>query len=108
MSNHLAIGGVSLTLKALLEDRMEFGAPALPANQKVTLTISAPDVTHQGINGPRLNVFLYHISENGYLKNQEIPGHGHPGDYGHPPLSLELYYLITTYSVTELIRRPAP
>lgn len=101
MSNHLAIGGVSLTLKALLEDRMEFARPGLPANEKVLVTISAPDVTHANVTGPRLNLFLYHISESPFLKNQEIPGHGHPSDYGHPPLSLDLHYLITTYSVSE-------
>lgn len=101
MSDHLAIGGVSLTLRALLEDRMEFARPGLAPGQRVLITLSAPDVEHENVTGPRLNLFLYHLSENGSLKNQEIPGHGHPGAYGHPPLSLDLYYLMTAYSNTE-------
>ena len=101
MSDHLAIGGVSLTLKALLDDRMEFTRPGLPVADRATVTISAPDAEHD-VNGPRLNIFLYHLSENGFLKNQEIPGQGHPGDYGHPPLSLDLFYLLTAYSLSEV------
>jgi Pvc16 N-terminal domain/IPT/TIG domain len=101
MSDHLAIGGVSLTLKALLDDRMEFTRAALPPNDKVTVTISAPDVAQPTITGPRFNLFMYHIAENGALKNQEIPGQGHPGDYGHPPLSLDLFYLCTAYGSIE-------
>lgn len=107
MSDHLAIGGVSLTLKALLEDRMDFTLPSLMTTQKATITISAPDVTHGGITGPRLNIFLYHIAENIFLKNQEIPGQGHPGDYGHPPLSLVLFYLLTAYGRAEIDDVPA-
>jgi hypothetical protein len=98
MSDHLAIGGVSLTLKALLDDRMESTRPGLPAADRTTVTISAPDIDHSAITNQRLNLFMYHISENGSLKNQEIPGQGHPGAYGHPPLSLDLFYLLTAYS----------
>lgn len=101
MSDHLAIGGVSLTLKALLDDRMEFTRAGLPPGDKVTVTISAPDVAQPTITGPRFNLFMYHIAENGALKNQEIPGQGHPGAYGRPPLSLDLFYLCTAYGAVE-------
>jgi len=49
----------------------------------------------------RLNLYLYQVAENGYLKNQEIPGRDHPGAYGHPPLSLDLQYLLTAHGGSE-------
>ncbi len=106
MADHLAIGGVSLTLQALLQDRMVFTNPALPVADRVSVTVSAPDATHDD-QGPRINLFLYNITENGYLKNQEIPGQGHPAAYGHPPLSLDLHYLVTGYPSGETDDIPA-
>ena len=97
MSDFQAIGGVSATIKALLKDRMQL--PADVPENKLTVTIGAPKSEHND-EDPRINLFLYRIEENGHLKNQEIPGHGHPGDFGSPPLSLDLYYIITAYGST--------
>ncbi len=55
----------------------------------------------EAAEAPRVNLFLYKVTENGSLKNQEIPGHGNPGAYGFPPLSLGLYYLLTAYGTRE-------
>lgn len=88
MANFTAIAGVSRTLRTLLRDRME---------QAVDITIAPPDVAITGVAGQRINLYLYQLSENGSLKNQEIPGQGHPGAYGHPPLSLDLLYLLTAF-----------
>jgi hypothetical protein len=93
LSDYLAIAGVSSTLRTLLLDRM---APAKPV-----VTIAPPDVSIPGSTGQRVNLYLYQISENGNLKNQEIPGEGHPGRFGRPPLSLNLYYLVTCYGGSE-------
>jgi hypothetical protein len=93
MSNFEAIAGVSRTLRTLLLDRMETRAPKV--------TIAPPDVQISGVSGKRVNLFLYDVSENGSLKNQEIPGQGHPAAYGHPPLSLDLHYLLTAYGSSE-------
>ena len=30
-----------------------------------------------------------------------MPGRGHPGTYGRPPLSLDLHYLLTGYGTRE-------
>jgi hypothetical protein len=102
MSDFQAIGGVSETLRALLEDRMELPADAVGS---FVVTIGPPksDTQNQqeAAESPRVNLFLYKIAENGSLKNQEIPGHGHPGSYGCPPLSLSLYYLLTAYGTRE-------
>jgi hypothetical protein len=91
MSGFRGMGGVSSTLRNLLRDRME---------QPVDVTIAPPDVAIPGVNR-RVNLYLYQVSENGWLKNQEIPGQGHPADYGHPPLSLNLYYLMTCFGGAE-------
>lgn len=104
MSDFRGIGGVSETMKDLLEDRMEL-PPGLPQNIKeVRVTVGVPHEDEKekghGVEEPRVNLFLYRVTENGCLKNQEIPGTGHPGDYGHPPLSLNLHYLLTPYGTT--------
>jgi len=100
MSNFLAIGGVSATLQALLRDRMEL--PAGVARTDLQVTVSTPQLEDdaQAAEPTRVNLFLYRATENGALKNQMIPGQGHPSEYGHPPLSLVLHYMLTAYGTT--------
>ena len=93
MASFHAIAGVSRTLRRLLLDRIEAPGPLV--------TIAPPDVQVSGATGRRINLYLYQIGENAHLKNQEPPGFGHPGAYGHPPLSLDLHYLVTAYGETE-------
>lgn len=88
MSTFRAIAGVSSSLRKLLEDRME---------DMVTVTLAPPDVAVDGVTGRRVNLYLFQVSENGFLKNQEIPGRGDLSGYGHPPLSLDMHYLLTAY-----------
>ena len=71
MASYTAIEAVSRTLKALLLDRMVTG---------VAVTLAPPDVELAGV-GARVNLYLMQAIENAYLKNQEIPGQGHPGTY---------------------------
>jgi hypothetical protein len=92
MASHTAIAAVSRTLRTLLLDRMVTAAE---------ITLTPPDVELAGVNGPRVNLYLMQVIENAALKNQEIPGTGHPAAYGHPPLSLDLRYLMTTHSAVE-------
>lgn len=92
MADHTAIAAVSRTLRTLLLDRMTGTA---------SVTIAPPDVTVSGVTSARVNIYLFQVMENSELKNQEIPGHGHPAAYGRPPLSLNLRYLLTTRSATE-------
>jgi hypothetical protein len=101
MSSTAGIGGVSATLKNLLSDRVkwppEFTAPVTPPPH-VPVRVGVPPEDGDVDKDPLLNLFLYRVTENGFLKNQEIPGHSHPGNgYGHPPLSLNLHYLLTAY-----------
>src|SRR5262245_11039594 len=92
MANFTAMAACSSTLRTLLRDRME---------DPVDITIAPPDITVTGISGRRLNLYLFQVAENASLKNQEIPGQGHPADYGHPPLSLDLSYLVTAFGANE-------
>ena len=92
MASFTAIAAVSRTLKTLLRDRMLTVA---------TITLAPPDITVGGVSDARVNLYLMQVIENAALKNQEIPGKGHPGTYGHPPLSLDLRYLVTTHSANE-------
>jgi len=92
VSTYKAIAGVSSSLKTLLRDRM---------TEAADITIAPPDVKVDSINGRRLNLYLYQLSENPYLKNQEIPGEGYPGAYGHPPLSVDLRYIFTAFGASD-------
>jgi hypothetical protein len=94
MSTYRAIAGVSATLRNLLRDRMEDPIAA-------AVTIAPPDVKVTGISGNRLNLYLFTVTQNGHLANQEIPEMGHPADYGLPPLSLDLHYLLTAFGEPE-------
>jgi hypothetical protein len=88
MSDYRAIAGVSSTLRLLLRNYMD--AP-------VDVTIAPPDIIVDGFSNKRVNLYLYLVNQSPFLLNQEIPGQGHPADYGHPPLSLVLHYLITAH-----------
>jgi hypothetical protein len=68
---------------------------------EVPVILAPPDVPVSGGTGARVNLFLYRVTEDAQLKNQEILGAGNPADYGQPPLSLDLHYLITAYGSTD-------
>lgn len=101
MSDFLAIGGVSATLQALLKDRMELPTGMARTDLQVTVSIPPPEDETQAAEPIRVNLFLYRAMENSTIKNQMIPGQGHPSEYGHPPLSLVLHYLLTAYGATD-------
>jgi hypothetical protein len=98
MSDYRAIQGVSSSIKNLLEKFMFLNRPDVVPGDRVKITIGLPD---QDEDGKRLNLFLYHVQECPYLKNQDLPGAAHPGEYGRPPLALDLHYLLTAYSQSD-------
>ena len=90
MSASTAIGMVSESLRNLLVREMKLTPP-------VPVTVLAPDETG---GDRRVNLFLYRIRENAALKNldwQVKPGRV-PPMVAAPPLSLNLYYLLTAYA----------
>ena len=98
MSDYRAIQGVSSSIKNLLEKFMFLNRAAVPAANRVAVTLGLPD---QDAEGKRVNVYLYHINECPYLKNQDLPGSAHPSEFGHPPLVLDLHYLVTAYAESD-------
>lgn len=88
MSTSTAIGAVSKSLKDLLETEMQFGK---------TVTLLAPD---ESSSSPlRINLFLYKVQENPFLRNmnwQLKPGTA--DTLVPPPVSLNLFYLMTAYA----------
>jgi hypothetical protein len=100
MSDFRAIAGVIATIRALLRDRME-----LPMSMTTVPPISIgtplvpPPQTPEALEPEtaRINLFLFQVNESPYLKNRDLPGRGSSMAYGKPPLSLELYFLLTAY-----------
>lgn len=89
MSVSTAIGMVSASVRNLLVGEMRLAPP-------VDVTILAPD--ERG-GDRRVNLFLYKIEENQFLKNQDwTVKAGSPNKLVPTPLSLNLYYLITPYA----------
>ncbi|MHC4366632.1 MAG: Pvc16 family protein [Planctomycetota bacterium] len=89
MSRATAIGMVSESLRALLDGEMTLTPP-------VTVTILAPD---EAGGNRRINLFLYKVQENPALKNLDWQvKQGEPTQLVPPPLSLNLFYLLTSYS----------
>lgn len=89
MSQATAIGMVSESLRELLIGEMA----VLP---EVNVTILAPDETG---GDRRINLFLYQVRENPFLTNMDWQvKRGAPGQLVPPPLSLNLFYLMTPYA----------
>jgi hypothetical protein len=89
MSLSTAIGMVSESLRGLLIGEM-FVKPAVP------VTILAPD---ESGGDRRINLFLYKVHENAALKNMDWQvKRGEPNLLVPPPLSLNLFYLMTAYA----------
>jgi Pvc16 N-terminal domain len=89
MSASTAIGMVSVSLRNLLAGEMQFD----PA---VDVTVLAPD---EPGGSRRVNLFLYKVAENPFLKNQDWTLRpGAPAELVPAPLSLSLFYLLTPYA----------
>lgn len=89
MSASTAIGSVSASLQRVLRDQMQLDPP-------VNVTLLAPD---EAGAERRVNLFLYRIEENPFLKNQDaMVSIADPTRMQNPPLSLDLFYLMTVYA----------
>ena len=92
MSNHQAIAAVTATLRSLLNR-------GLGVND---VTVRPPDRVSTNNGASHLNLFLYQTAQNAALRNMSIPPLAKPGESGTPPLSLNLYYLITVYGADDV------
>jgi Pvc16 N-terminal domain len=98
MSTYEAVGAVSSTLKQLLTSRIDTPPGVVGP---IPITVGLPPEEPEVVEGPLVNLFLYRVCENAALQSQELPGHGERGSFGHPPLALDLHYLVTTYGTTK-------
>lgn len=92
MADFTAVADVGETLITLLRDNMNIPNPTASI-----VLLSPADVEDQNI---RLTLFLYSVMENPHLKNQEMQNLS-PTQLGCPPLTLDLYYLLTAYASTQ-------
>ncbi|MDD4767585.1 MAG: DUF4255 domain-containing protein [Desulfotomaculaceae bacterium] len=93
MSVYTVIADVGETLIKLLRDNMSD-----LVNPDTIVLLSPADVAGQNI---RLTVFLYSVLENSYLRNQEGLAED-PAHLRYPPLTVDLYYLLTTYASAQI------
>ncbi len=93
MANYTAVADVGETLITLLRDNMS----DLISSDSIVL-LSPGEVKDQNI---RLTLFLYNIIENPHMKNQEMREIS-SSQLGYPPLTLDLYYLLTAYASTQI------
>src|SRR5215510_16361014 len=98
MASENALQRVSVNVAELLRDRMQ--------RQDVSFSFVPPQITPAN-GGPRLNLYLFQVTENPALRNEEDPRRGTSGQFGSPPLALELGYLVTSYGQATAIDTPA-
>lgn len=96
IADYTVISDVGNTLLKLLRDKM----PVELISQREQISLCSPN--EQGDS--RLSLFLYNIRESGEFRPNQMINRG-TGDLQYPPMSLELYYLITAHSKAELHSR---
>jgi hypothetical protein len=100
MSNGTVLRDVGETLKQFVKSNI----PEFQDDNCISFNSPADMET---ATAPRLSLFLYQVTENAYLRNGEreyVAGTDNQMEY--PPLTLDLYYLMTPYAQnreTELI-----
>ncbi len=87
MSNALAVAAVTTTLRSFLTNVL---------GGVISVTAKPLDEARQTAFD-QVNLFLYQVTTNAALRNTPMPGQTKPGESGHPPLALSLYYLVTAY-----------
>jgi hypothetical protein len=100
MSNTLAIGAVTATLRSMLlrarapTDGVD--PPKDPILGDVEVTIRPLDRARNGITKTQLNLFLYDVRPSAAMRNLDPP-RTRPGETSTPPLALDLHYLLSAW-----------
>jgi hypothetical protein len=94
MSNSLAIGAVTATLRNLLDKGISAEGGGL---HTTTLPPEKAQTFGQADGAGRINLFLYQTQLNGAWRNMDMPRQIKPNETGQPPLALDLFYLLTAY-----------
>jgi hypothetical protein len=93
MANYTVIADVGETLIELLRDNME----DLIARDSIIL-FSPGEIED---DSTRLSLFMYQVVENDYLKNQEMRQVNSTA-LQYPPITLDLFYMMTSYPSTSI------
>ncbi len=105
MSNVLAIAAVTRLLKDLINDTMIQGDVSTALGADFSVTALPPDrvVSDNGDQATQLNLFLYRVSPNAALRNDDLPTRTSDGALRRRPrLALDLHYILTAVSSEEL------
>ena len=94
MTSVVPIEHVTLALKQLLLDRMERG-------RDVTFSFGPPKGDDGVAGTPRVNLFLFQVSENPHLHHNVEAPQPSGATARPPPLRWDLRYLLTTYGTAE-------
>ncbi len=93
MSDYNAISDVGETLRKLLWDNIKDDSHVSPIiGSEDQITLSSPDESDK-----KLSLFLYQVTENAYLKNEELQSLN-TKKLKYPPLTLSLFYLVTPHT----------
>ncbi len=98
MSNTLAIGAVTATLRSLLETEIAQEGGGL---RVTTLPPEKAQTFGQADGDGRINLFLYHTQISPAWRNADPPRQVKPNESGFAPLGLDLSYLLTAYERTD-------
>lgn len=92
MSNGYAIAAVTATLRSLLISKLGLA----------NVSVRSLDKAREGLSGDQINLFLYHTEVDAAWRNMDMPRLLKPGETGHPPMPLSLFYIVTAYDDKEV------
>jgi hypothetical protein len=102
MSSDLVLQRTSFALRDILWAEIQPLAPMRDIFQSAqAIAFTNPKDTHRD-NSLKLSLWLYQVTENEFLKNQPParPRNGNPLQDVKTPLALNLYYLVTPFTLT--------
>ena len=96
MSNHLAVATVSAALRNLIDD----AAGTLLGGVATNVEVGRPDRLAPADNAAAISIFLYQVSHNPHLRNDDLPTRRSDSAMTQrPQVALDLYYLLTFFGV---------
>lgn len=96
MSNYLAPATVTAVLKRILDEAL--AAPVPGAVQNASVTTTRPEKGSANADKKGINLYLYQVTPNPALRNEELPTRRGDGSLARRPRSaLDLHYLLTFY-----------
>lgn len=96
MSNYLAIATVTAALSDLMQDVVVNAIPGISGDAVTTQRPAA--IAGGGANTARINIYLYQITPNPHLGNNDLPTRRADGTLSErPQVALNLHYLLSFY-----------